>query len=109
MLRLLVISLLLLLATPTAAECDHVPEEARHCCQEHALAYVKGGIERDREDADRSFKWCMIANGVPEVVAEQFYGAARQFGGQSCPPGARSCWRYPRRPLHYGARYGMPR
>ena len=109
MLRPLVISLLLLLATPAAAECDHIPEEARHCCQEHALAYVRGGTERDRGNADRSFKWCMIVNDVPKVVADQFYQAARQFGGYSCPARARGCWRYPRRPLHYGARYGMPR
>ena len=97
MLRPLVFSLLLLAAPVTAyedPECAWAKDLAPRCCEEHALAYVIGGTEKDREWVDRRFRICMVVNGVPDQVADQFYQAARKFGGRTCRAGARGCWRF---------------
>lgn len=65
-----------------------------YCCEEHATAYLRGGTERDREDADRSYLWCMIARDVPEPEARSYHRVVRMFAGQTCAPPAKGCWRY---------------
>ena len=99
MLRVLALSLLLL-AAPAAAyenpECAWAPAFAKHCCNEHALAYMIGGTEEQRLRVDHRLKLCLEASYVDELMVEAAVGAAREFGGPTCR--GRRCWRYPSTP-----------
>ena len=103
MLRPLVVSLLVLAAPASATipdECGWAPPRAERCCKEHALRYMQGGTERDRESADRRLLFCLQAEGVDELLADAVHKAASQFAGPGCR--GWGCWRYPPPPQCFG-------
>ena len=95
MLRPLVFSLLLLAAPATAYEnpdCAWAKGNLYRCCDQHALAYMKGGTERDRELADGVLKYCLKLEGADDRLIDAVYTSARIFGGVRCR--GHRCWRY---------------
>jgi len=104
-LRALVLSLLLLAAPAFAdRDCDWAPPEAMRCCKEHAIKYVIGGTEAQRESADRRLYYCMVVRGVDKDLARGIRNIIRRHAGRECPPGAWGCWRYPSnlaQPYHF--------
>lgn len=93
---------LLLLAAPAMIyehpECAWAKGDLYRCCDQHALAYMKGGTERDRELADAVLKYCLKLEGADDRLIDAVYTSARIFGGVRCR-GYR-CWRYPPTPAH---------
>jgi len=51
------------------------------CCYEHDHAYLRGGTEEDRNNADAKLYQCGLASGVPEHTMRRVYAAVQMFGG----------------------------
>ena len=83
-------------AMPAAAyenpECQWIEPYLYRCCNEHALAYMVGGTEKEREMADRALFWCMVIDGADRDYANGIVKTIRKFGGAGCK--GKRCWRY---------------
>ena len=55
------------------------------CCDEHDYAYLSGGSWRDRVEADRRLRLCVIAEGRPVWWAWSMWLAVRIFGSPWAP------------------------
>ncbi len=55
------------------------PPPWEHCCDEHDIAYAKGGTEIERFCSDMKLYFCVYENGYP-VVAKIMFKAVR-IGG----------------------------
>ena len=61
-------------------QCSFAPDlDIGFCCGAHDEEYAIGGNRRDRLNADRSFRQCIINEGRP-VVAGIYYFGVRLFG-----------------------------
>ena len=52
----------------------------RECCVAHDASYYLGGSQEDRLRADRVFYECLLAHGMPRLVAWLYHGAVRAWG-----------------------------
>ncbi len=61
-------------------QCTFAPDlDIGSCCGAHDQAYAIGGNRRDRRQADRHFRRCILQAGRP-LVAQIYYLGVRLFG-----------------------------
>ena len=61
------------------------PELWKECCHKHDLAYWRGGTEEERNQADLSFKECVLKKTGNAELAELMYQAVRVGGSPHFP------------------------